>query len=173
MTLAMRTTTPKPFTQACLRLVRGWASRSLAVGAVATAVDVGVLLVCVRWLGFPNPLGAAVGVAVGSTVAFFGNRRFAFPDCEPEMAPQLVRFIATVSIGMALHASLVHVLADLFPVPVVLAKLIADLAVFGLGQLFLLRYLVFPVAKQPRWLRGQATLMPGKKKVRGSAARAA
>jgi len=143
------------------------------VGAVATLVDIAVLLLCVRFLGFPNPLGAAVGVAVGSTVAFFGNRKFAFPDCEPEMAPQLVRFIATVSIGMALHASLVHVLADLFTVPVVLAKLIADLAVFGLGQLFLLRYLVFPAAKQPKWLRGRANGAPEKKKVRDSAARAA
>jgi|GEM_PF-6183720 len=168
----MRTSTPKSFAQTCLGLARGWASRSLAVGAVATLVDVGVLLICVRWLGFPNPLGAAVGVAVGSTVAFFGNRVFAFPDCEPEMAPQLVRFIATVSIGMALHASLVHVLADLFTVPVVLAKLIADLAVFGLGQLFLLRYLVFPAAKQPKWLRSRAGATPGKK-VRDSAARAA
>ncbi|MGO8968631.1 MAG: GtrA family protein [Myxococcaceae bacterium] len=169
----MWTSTPKPFTHALGRLARGWASKSLAVGAVATLVDVCVLLVCVKWLGFPNPLGAAVGVAVGSTVAFFGNRTFAFPDCEPEMGPQLVRFIATITIGMALHASLVHVLADLFTVPVVLAKLIADLAVFGLGQLFLLRYLVFPVAKHPRWLHGRASALPRKKKVRGSAARAA
>jgi putative flippase GtrA len=164
---------PKPFRQLLASVARGWASRSLAVGAVATLVDVGVLLMCVRWLGFPNPLGAAVGVAVGSTVAFYGNRHFAFPDCEPEMAPQLVRFAATVSIGMALHASLVHVLADLFTVPVVLAKLIADLAVFGLGQLFLLRYLVFPAAKHPRWLHGRTGIVPTKKKVRDSAARAA
>jgi putative flippase GtrA len=168
----MWTSKPKPLL-VLFGLLRGWASRSLAVGAVATLVDVGVLLLCVRWLGFPNPLGAAVGVAVGSTVAFFGNRQFAFPDCEPEMAPQLVRFIATVSIGIALHASLVHVLADLFPVPVVLAKLIADLAVFGLGQLFLLRYLVFPQAKQPKWLGDPASVVPDAKKVRDSAARAA
>ncbi len=169
----MRTSTPKPFTHALRRLARGWASRSLAVGAVATLVDVCVLLLCVKGLDFPNPLGAAVGVAVGSTVAFFGNRTFAFPDCEPEMGPQLARFIATISIGMALHASLVHVLADLFAVPVVLAKLIADLAVFGLGQLFLLRYLVFPAAKHPRWLRSGASALAPKKKVRDSAARAA
>ena len=170
----MRTSTSKSLLHTLFGLLSGWASRSLAVGAVATLVDVGVLLLCVRWLGFPNPLGAAVGVAVGSTVAFFGNRKFAFPDCEPDMTPQLVRFIATVSIGMALHASLVHVMADLFTVPVVLAKLIADLAVFGLGQLFLLRYLVFPAAKHPKWFRNRTSVAPGhKKKVRDSAARAA
>jgi putative flippase GtrA len=163
---------PRPFAQAVARLAGGWASRSLAVGAVATAVDVGVLLVCVRWLGFANPLGAAAGVAVGSTVAFAGNRWFAFRDAEPEMGPQIVRFVATVSVGMVLHASLVHVLADMFAVPVVLAKLIADLAVFGLGQLFLLRYVVFPQAKEPRVGRRELQAVPAEK-VKGSAARAA
>ena len=113
----MRTLTSTPFPQRCAALMRGWATRSLAVGAVATLVDVGVLLACVHWLDFPNPLAAAVGVAVGSTVAFLGNRHFAFPDCEPEVGPQLLRFFCTVSVGMALHASLVHVLADLFAVP--------------------------------------------------------
>jgi putative flippase GtrA len=156
-----------------MRRLNGWASRSLAVGAVATFVDVCVLLVCVRLLGFPNPLGAAVGVAVGSTVAFLGNRTFAFRDREPELGPQLLRFVATVSVGMALHASLVHVLADLFSVPVVLAKLVADLAVFGVGQLFLLRYVVFPKAKEPKWLRATGVFPQKKKDVRDSAARAA
>jgi putative flippase GtrA len=169
----MRTPTPKPFFNAVARLARGWATRSLAVGAVATLVDVCVLLVCVRWLGFPNPLGAAVGVSVGSTVAFFGNRWFAFTDSDKEMAPQVLRFVATISVGIAIHASLVHVMADMFAVPVVLAKLIADLAVFGLGQLFLLRYVVFPLAKEPEWLRRGAGSVPDAKKVRDSAARAA
>jgi putative flippase GtrA len=165
-------TSPKPREHALARLARGWATRSLAVGAVATMVDVAVLLVCVRAFNFPNPLAAAVGVCVGSTVAFFGNRRFAFLDCEPEMGPQLIRFIATVSVGMALHASLVHVLADLFAVPVVLAKLIADLAVFGLGQLFLLRYVVFPVARRT-WQLPRSATQGLEKKLKDSAARAA
>lgn len=165
--------TPTPFFDAVARLARGWATRSLAVGAVATLVDVCVLLVCVRWLGFPNPLGAAVGVSVGSTVAFFGNRWFAFTDADKEMAPQVLRFVATISVGIAIHASLVHVMADMFAVPVVLAKLIADLAVFGLGQLFLLRYVVFPLAKEPKWLRRGAGSVPDAKKVTDSSARAA
>ena len=154
-----------------IRLANGWVTRSLAVGAVATAVDVGVLLVCVRWFGLSNPLAAAAGVAVGSTVAFAGNRRFAFQDAEKEIGPQVLRFIATTSVGMAAHASLVHVLADLFLVPVVLAKMISDLAVFGLGQLFLLRYVVFPRAKEREAQRPAVRLEA--KDVRDSAARAA
>jgi putative flippase GtrA len=168
----MWTPTPKRFAKVWARLKSGWASRSLAVGAVATLVDVCVLLCCVRVFGFPNPLGSAVGVTVGSAVAFFGNRNFAFRDAEPEMGPQLVRFVATVSVGLAVHTPLVAVLADMFSVPVVLAKLIADLAVFGVGQLFLLRYLVFPEAKEPKWLR-PAVVPDEEKKVRDSAARAA
>jgi putative flippase GtrA len=138
---------------------------------MATAVDVGVLLFCIRWFGFSNPLAAAAGLAVGSTVAFAGNRCFAFRDAEKEIAPQILRFVATTSVGMAAHASLVHVLADLFAVPVVLAKMISDLAVFGLGQLFLLRYVVFPRAKQPEPRRPAARQEA--KDVRDSAARAA
>jgi putative flippase GtrA len=152
------------------RLFQGWAPRSLAVGAVATGVDICVLLCCVRWLGFPNPLAAAVGVAVGSTVAFFGNRTFAFLDCAPEMAPQATRFVLTTGVGLVAHASLVHVLADMFAVPVVLAKLVSDLAVFGVGMLFLLRYVVFPRSEKPRVRRGLA-LQPNE--VKDSAARAA
>jgi putative flippase GtrA len=154
------------------RLAAGWAARSLAVGAVATAVDIGVLLACVHWFGFANPAAAAAGVAVGSTVAFIGNRRFAFRDADPEVRPQLLRFMATTSVGMGAHAALVHVLADLFAVPVVLAKMIADLAVFGLGQLFLLRYVVFPPAKELRSRHRRAVLFKAED-VRDSAARAA
>jgi putative flippase GtrA len=167
----MRTSTPKPFSQTLGRLASGWVTRSLGVGAVATTVDIGVLLVCVRWFGFSNPLAAAVGVAVGSMVAFAGNRCFAFQDAEKEMGPQILRFIATTSVGMAAHASLVHVLADLFAVPVVLAKMISDLAVFGLGQLFLLRYVVFPRAKECEPQRPAVRLQA--KTVKDSAARAA
>ena len=55
--------------------------------------------------------------------------------------------------------------------PVVLAKMIADLAVFGVGQLFLLRYVVFPVAREPEAPVPAVRLE--KADVRGSAARAA
>jgi len=168
----MPTPSNRPFFQTLGRVARGWVSRSLAVGAVATLVDIAVMLACIHFFAFPNPLAAAAGVAVGSTLAFFGNRVFAFPDANRELAPQAWRFVGTVSVGMALHASLVHVLADRFAVPVVLAKLVADLAVFGLGQLFLLRYVVFPAAA-PKWLRAGDSAVPDREKAKGSAARVA
>jgi putative flippase GtrA len=121
-----------------------WATRSLVVGALATALDVAVLVLCVRRLGLSNPEGAMAGVAVGATFAFFANRHFAFRDHNPQLVPQAAKFISATAIAMIFHAAFVWLLADKLRTPVVIAKLIADVAVFSAGQLLLLRYLVFP-----------------------------
>ena len=142
------------------RALRSWAVPSLAVGAVATAVDVGVLLMAIRWLHASSAQGAMLGVAVGSTVAFLGNRRFAFRSSATAWLPEALRFLAGTTAGMLVHAALVRTLADRAGVPVVLAKLISDVCVFTFGQLLLLRFFVFPVrrslaslsrARAPRW----------------------
>lgn len=129
------------------RAWESWATRSLAVGAVATALDVLVLLACVKGLGLSNPAGAVVGVVVGGTFAFFANRYFAFRDRQPGMAKPAVRFVLATLVAIAVHAWMVGLLADRMGVPVVLAKLAADVAVFSVGQLLVLRYIVFPRAE--------------------------
>ena len=126
------------------RAYDSWATRSLAVGAIATAIDIVVLLICVRLLHLSNPEGAMCGVAVGGTFAFFANRHFAFRDHTPQLAPQAAKFIAATSGAMLIHAVFVWFLADKLGTPVVIAKLIADVAVFSVGQLLVLRYVVFP-----------------------------
>jgi len=142
------------------RSLRAWAVPSLLVGAVATAVDVGVLVAAMRWLHASSAGGAMLGVAVGSTVAFLGNRRFAFRSSARAWVPEALRFIAGTTVGMLVHAALVHTLADRVGVPVVLAKLVSDVCVFTFGQLLLLRFFVFPArrtlgslerARPPRW----------------------
>ena len=140
--------------------VRSWAVPSLMVGAVATLVDVGVLVASIRWLHVPTAGAAMLGVAVGSTVAFVGNRRFAFRTSAQAWAPEALRFLAGTAAGMGVHAMLVRTLADRLGVPVVLAKLVSDVCVFTFGQLLLLRFFVFPArrtleamsrAHAPRW----------------------
>jgi putative flippase GtrA len=130
------------------------------VGAVATLVDVGVLLAAIRWLHASSAEAAMLGVAVGSTVAFAGNRRFAFRSSARAWVPEALRFVAGTTVGMGVHAMLVRTLADVVGVPVVLAKLASDVCVFTFGQLLLLRFFVFPVrrrleavsrARAPRW----------------------
>ena len=127
--------------------LRSWAVPSLVVGAVATLVDVGVLLVAMRWLGASSAVGAMLGVAVGSTVAFLGNRRFAFRSSAAAWMPEALRFVAGTFAGMLVHAMLVRTLADRAGVPVVLAKLVSDVCVFTFGQLLLLRFFVFPARR--------------------------
>jgi putative flippase GtrA len=140
--------------------LRSWAVPSLMVGAVATLVDVGVLLAAIRWLHASTAGGAMLGVAVGSTVAFLGNRSFAFRSSATAWLPEALRFLAGTTAGMLVHAALVRTLADRVGVPVVLAKLVSDLCVFTFGQLLLLRFFVFPArrgweavgrARAPRW----------------------
>jgi hypothetical protein len=44
---------------------------------------------------------------------------------------------------MSIHAPLVGILADWLDVPVVVAKLAADVLVFSVGQLLAMRFLIF------------------------------
>ncbi len=132
------------------RFLQSWASRSLAVGAVATGIDILVLLACVDIFDLPNPLAAMVGVLFGSTFTFFANRHFAFRDHNPELAPQAARFALFTALGMMAHAWVVYMFANRMGVPVVLAKLGADIIVFTVGQMLVLRYFVFPKKKEPQ-----------------------
>ncbi len=149
------------------RLYHSWATRSLAVGAVATAIDVVVLLTSlqlfrlfggacdgaarglVEGCAWHTTVGAMIGVTVGSTFTFFANRHFAFRDHCEKAAPQAVKFIVSTAVAMMIHGPLVGVLTNRFGVNVVLSKFAADILVFSVGQLFVLRYLVFPKRKDP------------------------
>ena len=71
------------------------------------------------------------------------NRSFAFRAKGTPVAGQAVKFIISTLIAMSIHAPLVGILADWLDVPVVVAKLIADVLVFSIGQLLVLRFLVF------------------------------
>lgn len=125
------------------RVMRSWAARSLQVGALATVLDVCVLLVCKKILKLPTPVGAAIGVAIGSTLAFFLNRSFAFRATGTPVAGQAVKFIISTLIAMSIHAPLVGILADWLDIQVVVAKLMADVLVFSIGQLLAMRFLIF------------------------------
>ena len=57
-----------------------WATRSLAVGLVATAVDLSVGNALVFLLHFTTALSAICALAVASTVNFLLQRRYAFNE---------------------------------------------------------------------------------------------
>jgi putative flippase GtrA len=118
------------------------------ISSAATVVDVSVLLLCIRFGHLPNPMAAMAGVTVGSAVTFFANKYVAFRNHSPEVAPQALRFALTTLVAMWIHAGLVYVLADRAHVPVVIAKVIADVGVFSVGQLLVMRYLIFGKPEQ-------------------------
>lgn len=124
-----------------------WATRSLAVGAVATAIDVCILLACIAWFGMSNPIAAMVGVLFGSTFTFFANKYFAFRDHNPGVAPQAAKFVLATGVGMLVHAQFVYLFADRLGFPVVMAKFGADILVFTVGQMLVMRYVIFPRKK--------------------------
>lgn len=128
------------------RLWNSWATRSLAVGAVATCLDL-----LVGWamlsMGFETRMAAMTGVSVGATFAFLANRYFAFREHDAKLASPLFRYVLTTALAMVVHGQVVVILRDRFGVPFMFSKLGADLMVFTFGQLLLLRYVVFPKPK--------------------------
>jgi len=54
-----------------------------------------------------------------------------------------VKFIISTLIAMSIHAPLVGILADWLDIQVVIAKLLADVLVFSIGQLLAMRFLIF------------------------------
>lgn len=126
------------------RLWGSWATRSLAVGALATVIDVLVGAGMLHALGARTRLSAMVGVAVGAAFTFVANRYLAFREHDPKLAKPALRFALATAVAMLFHGQLVVLLRDQLGVPFVFAKVAADVAVFSVGQLLVLRYVVFP-----------------------------
>jgi putative flippase GtrA len=124
-----------------------WATRSLAIGALATVIDLSIGLACLHLLGQSTRVGAMAGVAVGAAFTFFANRHFAFKEHNPKLAKPAFKFLVVTALAMVVHGQFVVLMRDYAGIPFVVSKVIADLAVFSVGQLFVLRYLVFPRAK--------------------------
>jgi len=124
-----------------------WATKSLAVGAVATFIDVCIGNVLVFGLHFSTAVSAMMALAVGSTINFIGQRRFAFN--EKKVATPVVRWVLMTALQIPIHGQLVHVFRDTWGVPYTLSKMLGDVIVFGVIQLVVLRYLVFPKREEP------------------------
>jgi putative flippase GtrA len=98
-------------------------------GAVATAVDVSVLVLMVQH-GAPIAGAAFCGAAAGAVMNFALNKYVAFRDRSPITAHQLARFGLVAVATAALMALAMHVVAVELGVPYLLAKLICAIAVF-------------------------------------------
>jgi putative flippase GtrA len=130
------------------KLTGWWATRSLAIGAGATVIDVtiGTLLVSVAHLA-TRP-SAMLALGVGTTLNFLAHRYFAFREHNPKLASPAMRWLIMTVVQTLVHGQLVVMLRDWWGVPFVPAKMAADVVVFTAAQLLLVRYVVFPKKKE-------------------------
>lgn len=110
--------------------------RYAAVGAGATALHWGLLVLLVERGGWPPAAAAAGGAVAGAQFAFLGNRRFTFAHRGPWWASWW-RFQATAAGGAVLAAALVagaQALGWHYVVGQALATLLAMLATFAVNR---------------------------------------
>lgn len=129
------------------RLWSSWATRSLAIGAVATGLDIGLGATLLTVFDVSTRISAMTGVILGATFTFFANRHFAFQQQGAALVAPALKFLAITALSSLAHGQLVVLLRDRLGVPYVPAKVLADLAIFTFGQLLLLRYVVFGKTK--------------------------
>jgi putative flippase GtrA len=123
-------------------VVDRWFTRSLAVGAVAAALDwstAGALL----WAGAPTVAATMSGATLGAALGYLGNRHFAFRGDASGHRGSLLRFVLVTSLVILVHGQVVGWLTR-SGLPFAPAKVIADMTLFNGVQLLLLRYVVFP-----------------------------
>jgi len=120
---------------------------SLAAGAIATVFDLAIGTTLLHF-GTPTRVAAMVGTTFGSTLAFFLNRYVAFRENKPKVLKSAIRYALVMAVSIVVHGQVVVLLRDRAGVAYVPAKMIADLCVFTFAQLVVLRYFVFPKARQ-------------------------
>lgn len=141
---------PPPLPQRIWKKLRdGWASRSLAIGALATVLDLGLGNLLLHVFRSPTRVAAMAGTVLGATFIFFANRYFAFKEKNPKLGSPLLKFIGVTALSSVVHGQLMVFAHDRWGINYTLAKMGCDLLVFTFGQLLLLRYVVFPKPKHP------------------------
>lgn len=125
------------------RLSQWWAARTLALGVVATALDLG-LGMTLRAFGVPTRTAAMSGTTLGATFNFFANRSLAFRDHQQPFVRSVIKYVVMAVTLSAIHGQVTTWLCDGKSLPYPLAKVLADVLVITLNQPLLLRYFVFP-----------------------------
>jgi putative flippase GtrA len=124
-----------------------WAAKSLAIGAGATVIDVAIGTALVTWAGFGTRAAAMTGLAVGTTANFLAHRYIAFREKNAKLASPALRWAAMTVVQTLVHGQVVVMLRDWWGVPFVASKVVADVMVFSVAQLVMVRYLIFPKGK--------------------------
>lgn len=115
-------------------------SRFLAVGVATTAVHYGVLIALVETWDVHPVLGTTAGFIAAVFLSYLLNRRYTF-DALPTFGPGLLKYYASVSMGLVINAGLMALLTG-WSVNYLLAQIIASGAAL-VWNFLAARFLVF------------------------------
>lgn len=107
--------------------------RYTTVSLAATTVDFGVFHQMGFWGDhFPNGAAALLSAGCGAWVSWTLNRRWVFAHSEVERWTAGSRYLAGVLLCIALNATVVTLLCDLWALPRMLGRTISAVSVWGM-----------------------------------------
>lgn len=115
-------------------------SRFLAVGVATTIVHYGVLIALVEAFGIGPVLGTTAGFIAAVFLSYLLNRRYTF-EVRPEFGSGLIKYYASVSMGLVINAGLMALLTS-WGVNYIVAQIIASGAAL-VWNFIAARFLVF------------------------------
>jgi putative flippase GtrA len=93
------------------KVLKSWATLSLAAGAVGTVFDLAIGTTLLT-LGTSTRFSAMFGTTVASTIAFFLTRCVAFREEKAKVAVPAFRFTRVTLVSIALHGQRVVLFRD-------------------------------------------------------------
>jgi len=120
--------TPEPPLPLLARALRF--ARSVAVGGIATLVDLAVLTTLVELVHLSPEAANVPSLLAGLLVQFVGNRHFVFRAGDGHLGRQLGAFVATELMALVLNAVLFALAVAYTPIPYPIVRLLGELVVY-------------------------------------------
>lgn len=105
-------------------------ARSVAVGAVATALDLSVLALFVHGAALDPRIASPVALTAGVAAQFVGNKLVAFRDRSPRWLQQGIAFGVVEAVAFALNLAAFHAISSFTSLPVLAARLATTSSVY-------------------------------------------
>lgn len=116
---------------------------SQVASALATGIDLVVLVALTELAGLHYAASTAVGAAVGAVTNFLLGRYWVFLAAQGHMGRQLTRYVLVVASSVAWNSALVYALTEGTGLAYPISRLVAAVVVAVLHNFPLLRWVVF------------------------------